>query len=97
MFWYDAGIFILIATTTTGCASAPTGAESEIDANQAVDIEGAITEKPFERIDYADDDYPPYAAGCRKEATTGTHVKRLTCKPAKDDSELIPLISAPRH
>ncbi len=81
-----------MATIVAGCVSAPLGGEAEQEARQtgkSVANGPGVIEETLSDSDLEN----PY--GCRKETTTGTRVKRRTCKPPRDDTQLIPLISAP--
>lgn len=90
MYKHTFGTLLFTAVFVAGCADTPVGVQSASgDVENAVDDSSGAIEESLVGFE------PDIPGGCRKEVTTGTRVKRHTCKPAKDDSELIPLISSP--
>ncbi len=92
MFWRLLGITIFIATMMAGCAAAPTAIESENVIGHRVLAGHTSNDGPVRNSDYVDGTHPNHIVQCRKEAPTGSRVRRTICEPKRDDSELFSLI-----
>lgn len=88
------GITIFMATMMAGCAAAPTAIESENVIEHRVRAGHTSNDGPVRNSDYVEGTHPVHIALCRKEAPTGSRVRRTICEPKRDDSELFSLIDA---
>jgi len=91
------GLAFSIAAILTGCASAPTDTESDLDAKGSDDVDRAVFDSPVAETNYLGDAGPEHIRVCRKEATTGSYVKRMVCGPRRDDRGLLQVISSPSN
>ncbi len=91
------GLTFLMTAIIAGCASAPTDIESEKQAANAVDVDPTIRDGGVAYKDYLSGVDPDSVNRCRKEAQTGTYVKRIVCGPKRDDRDLLEVITSPPH
>ena len=93
MFCRHVGITFFAAAIVAGCVSAP----REIESENAVDIDGTNHDGPVTDVNYLGGARPEGIRRCRKEASTGTYVKRIVCGPKRDDRNLLEVIASPPH
>ena len=89
------GLTFIMATILGACASSPADIGSEGSASNAVGNDPMISDDGVSNVDYLSGADPESINKCRKEATTGTYVKRIVCGPIKDDRELLHVITSP--
>ena len=94
MSWHVVGITLFITTMMAGCAAAPTGIESENVIDHRGLARHTSNDGPVRNSDYVDGTHPDHIVLCRKEAPTGSRVRRRICEPKRDDSDLFSLIDA---
>jgi len=89
------GLAFSIAAILTGCASVPTDTESDLGANDTANVDRAVFDSPVVNTNYLGGAGPESIRACRKEATTGSYVKRMVCGPKRDDRNLLAVITSP--
>ncbi len=89
------GLAFSIAAILAGCASMPTDTASDLDATDVADVDRAISDSPVANTNYLGGAGPDSIRKCRKEATTGSYVKRIVCEPKRDDREKLAVITSP--
>jgi len=96
MFWHQIEITFFTVAIIAGCASAPSDIESDIelenDVNKVVNVDHTVDDGPVTFKDYLDSTDPNSVRRCRKEAHTGSRIKRTVCGPQKDDIDLLRVI-----
>lgn len=95
MCWHYVGLTLFVAAIVSGCAAAPVSVEPEVNGNQSANAEVSVTPGASSLREYLYDTDPESLRRCRKEAPTGSNVKRTQCRPPRDDRELLPLITSP--
>lgn len=86
MYRLATGIFILSTAMIAGCAHSP--------STQTTEAEDSFPEGPGVIKEHLSESDTKKMAGCKNEAAIGNRIKRWVCKPAKDDRDMLWVITS---